>query len=349
MHNLDVALALVLLALFALERYRRIVEAQRRVQMLARERACMQAAVGRLGDALAARLDLRALSEVVLHGSVEALDCEAGRICMSGPPIEPLALDLGVGGDAPALRAASERAHLHEAACQLVSRGVWALGLPFDFLSEAGPVRGTIAVARSDRPFQDDERALIEGLVGSARQAAGAIAAHEILRRQASTDSLTRLGNRRKLSVDLEQRLAAAVAQRPLTLALFDLDGFKRYNDTFGHPAGDAMLERLSRRLEAAVAPHGSAYRLGGDEFCALIAVAPELVAETVASLSAALSAVGPEYELSASHGLAALPEEATTLTDAMEVADERMYSRKRDRTRRSVPARALPSAARPA
>ena len=52
---------------------------------------------------------------------------------------------------------------------------------------------------------------------------------------------------------------------------LFDLDGFKSYNDTFGHPAGDALLTRLGSKLAAAVAPHGSAYRLGGDEFCALL------------------------------------------------------------------------------
>src|SRR5256885_16279346 len=53
-------------------------------------------------------------------------------------------------------------------------------------------------------------------------------------------------------------------------LVLFDLDGFKGYNDTFGHPAGDALLARLGRALSEAVASHGNAYRLGGDEFCIL-------------------------------------------------------------------------------
>ena len=52
---------------------------------------------------------------------------------------------------------------------------------------------------------------------------------------------------------------------------LYDLNGFKRYNDTYGHPAGDALLERLSGRLNAIVSPHGTAYRMGGDEFCVLI------------------------------------------------------------------------------
>ena len=53
-------------------------------------------------------------------------------------------------------------------------------------------------------------------------------------------------------------------------LALFDLDGFKHYNDTFGHPAGDALLCRLGANLEAFLGARGQAFRMGGDEFCAL-------------------------------------------------------------------------------
>ena len=51
---------------------------------------------------------------------------------------------------------------------------------------------------------------------------------------------------------------------------MFDLDGFKAYNDSFGHPAGDALLVRLGRNLTAAVGHSASAYRMGGDEFCVL-------------------------------------------------------------------------------
>ena len=53
-------------------------------------------------------------------------------------------------------------------------------------------------------------------------------------------------------------------------LALFDLDGFKSYNDAFGHPAGDALLVRLGRNLAGYLDGRGTAYRMGGDEFCAL-------------------------------------------------------------------------------
>ena len=59
-------------------------------------------------------------------------------------------------------------------------------------------------------------------------------------------------------------------------LYLFDLNGFKRYNDTFGHPAGDELLIRLGSALQAAVGEDGTAYRIGGDEFCLLLTCAED-------------------------------------------------------------------------
>src|SRR5205823_2762725 len=76
----------------------------------------------------------------------------------------------------------------------------------------------------------------------------------ETSRREALTDSLTALANRRKLLVDLEAEIESASEEEPRMLVLFDLNGFKTYNDTFGHPAGDALLARLAGKLAAAVA-----------------------------------------------------------------------------------------------
>src|SRR5215207_628953 len=69
-------------------------------------------------------------------------------------------------------------------------------------------------------------------------------------RTEALADALTGLGNRRALARELDHRLAAADDGDPLVLVLFDLDGFKQYNDTFGHPAGDALLTRLGAALK---------------------------------------------------------------------------------------------------
>ena len=92
-------------------------------------------------------------------------------------------------------------------------------------------------------------------------------------RRLALTDPLTGLGNRRQLMEDLKLACSLGRANESWQLVLYDLNGFKRYNDTYGHPAGDALLARLSDKLRAIVAAHGTAYRMGGDEFCVLAQV----------------------------------------------------------------------------
>jgi diguanylate cyclase (GGDEF)-like protein len=136
-------------------------------------------------------------------------------------------------------------------------------------------------------------------------------------RADATTDKLTGLPNRRALTDDLDDALAGG---RDHTLVFFDLDGFKTYNDTFGHAAGDALLGRLASKL--------GGYRLGGDEFCLLVRGALTERSPEVADAVAALS----EGSITASHGLVLIPSEAATASDALQLADQRMYSRKRRR-----------------
>jgi two-component system cell cycle response regulator len=151
-------------------------------------------------------------------------------------------------------------------------------------------------------------------------------------RGEANTDELTGLGNRRQLANDLESELHQVSAQRPLLLALFDLNGFKSYNDTFGHPAGDALLARLGSALARAVEGHGRAYRMGGDEFCVL-AVAPiERHVEIAATSRAALSERGNGFRITAALGIASLDAPDADPTDALREADRRMYAEKNGR-----------------
>jgi diguanylate cyclase (GGDEF)-like protein len=148
----------------------------------------------------------------------------------------------------------------------------------------------------------------------------------EASQRQALTDPLTGLGNRRRLLADLDEAVAAGA---PEVLALFDLDGFKAYNDTFGHPAGDALLRRLAERLAAAVNGRGRAYRMGGDEFCVLLAVAPAEREAAIARAVDALSEDGESFAVRPSHGVIDVPAEASTAAEALRIADHRMYARK--------------------
>jgi diguanylate cyclase (GGDEF)-like protein len=148
-------------------------------------------------------------------------------------------------------------------------------------------------------------------------------------RDEALTDALTGLGNRRALGRALEASMAALDPERPLVLALFDLDGFKHYNDTFGHPAGDALLARLGRSLAAFMDGRGDVFRMGGDEFCALFAVGEEGADPVVEGAARALSEFGEGFAVSCSHGAALLPGEADTPADALRLADQRMYAHK--------------------
>src|SRR5262245_14980404 len=148
-------------------------------------------------------------------------------------------------------------------------------------------------------------------------------------RREAVTDSLTGLRNRRGLMVDLERELAAATEASPRAVVLFDLDGFKEYNDAFGHLAGDDLLARLGERLAAAVSGRGRAYRLGGDEFCVLVEPRSADVELLVGACISALSEHGEGFVVEASHGSVVVPLEATTPQEALQLADRRMYARK--------------------
>jgi diguanylate cyclase (GGDEF)-like protein len=186
------------------------------------------------------------------------------------------------------------------------------------------------------RPAHADGRVFVDGVVWDVtRQVENELAlarAREQLELLASLneqhalhDSLTQLGNRRKLLPRLEAALASG---DPWLMVLFDLDGFKQYNDTFGHPAGDALLIRLAGRLVKAV-PTGSAFRLGGDEF--LVLTRADVDVEELLAVSAhALTEEGDGFTIGASFGAVFIPEETTDASTALHLCDQRLYNEKR-------------------
>jgi two-component system, cell cycle response regulator len=144
-------------------------------------------------------------------------------------------------------------------------------------------------------------------------------------------DHLTGLSNRGKLIYDLD-RIFGSERTSPHLLAILDLDGFKAYNDAFGHPAGDALLVRLGHQLAAAVGEGGTAYRMGGDEFAMLIPGDAVQAAPSVEAGAAALCEHGEGFEVTCSSGSAELPAEARNRTAALQLADQRMYRQKDSR-----------------
>ncbi|HET9164002.1 MAG TPA: GGDEF domain-containing protein [Solirubrobacterales bacterium] len=155
---------------------------------------------------------------------------------------------------------------------------------------------------------------------------------NKVLLEEVRTDQLTGLGNRGRLQVDLPAHLARASEEKPVLLLLFDLNGFKHFNDTFGHPAGDELLTKLGGQLRDALGDGGVAYRIGGDEFCVLLTCARERFDALTLAATAALSATGPGYEVGASWGAVEAPREESEPKPAMQLADVRMYAQKESR-----------------
>ncbi|WP_205699258.1 HD domain-containing phosphohydrolase [Conexibacter sp. SYSU D00693] len=160
------------------------------------------------------------------------------------------------------------------------------------------------------------------------RAAAAVVEHHRLLRQarhEALTDALTGLGNRRRLLAELETAFASG---RPHALVFLDLDGFKTYNDTYGHQAGDVLLQRIGQALVHAAGRDGTVHRSGGDEFFVLVDGADDVQARAELLAGAAVQR-GDGFLITATFGWASLPAEACEPDQALHVADERMYRRK--------------------
>ncbi|HYP55471.1 MAG TPA: GGDEF domain-containing protein [Solirubrobacterales bacterium] len=172
---------------------------------------------------------------------------------------------------------------------------------------------------------------------------------------QVQTDPLTGLGNRGRMQIDLDTATARATAEQPVSLVFLDLNGFKRYNDTHGHPAGDALLIRLGRALSEAIGHDGTAYRVGGDEFCALLSCEADRFDIVIRRAATAITDSGGKLGVDASLGAAVIPTEVPDAAEALRLADVRMYAQKELRRAREdrgaewpVPTASRPSAVEP-
>ena len=136
---------------------------------------------------------------------------------------------------------------------------------------------------------------------------------NKTLLKQVRTDSLTGLGSRGRVQLDLPARFAEATVEDPISLVLLDLNGFKHFNDSFGHPAGDTLLIRFGAALRDAVGSAGTAYRFGGDEFCLLPDLPPRPIRRSHRGRGPrAQRPPAPVYDINASWGSIEIPAEAT-------------------------------------
>jgi diguanylate cyclase (GGDEF)-like protein len=157
------------------------------------------------------------------------------------------------------------------------------------------------------------------------------------LRRQALTDDLTGLPNRRALYADVPERLAARPL-RPGALLLLDLDRFKEVNDSLGHDVGDRLLIQVGTRLSAHLRAGDLLARLGGDEFAVFLDNAgPEQAVAVAVKLRAALAESftleGIALQADVSIGIALFPDQGDDLKVLLRKADMAMYKAKTARS----------------
>jgi diguanylate cyclase (GGDEF)-like protein len=280
-------LTIAALALTAMLLARRWRPAARRTQ----DRGGHRSPVALVGDVFAAAHDPRALLPVILETAVAAMDTPGGRVLWDGDEIAAI-------GSPPAAG----------------NRLVFALDEPDE--SAAGGRQIELYAPRGG--FTATAREIAEALVAQGRIALENARLHTVVRRQAVTDELTDLANRRRFMEVLEYEVArAARFGSPLALVLFDLDHFKQINDRYGHQIGDDVLRSTAEAIRNRVRETDLPARIGGEEFAIILAGTDIEGAFTMAEefridLSQQVKVEGADWTVTASFGVAALHDNET-------------------------------------
>ena len=162
------------------------------------------------------------------------------------------------------------------------------------------------------------------------------------VRREARTDELTGLANRRAFNEAFAATLRHRDPQDRLALLILDLDNFKDVNDTLGHHYGDELLTLVAPRLQHALRSGDQIARIGGDEFALLLAGAGSGLAVQVAErlragLRRPLTVAGQELVVTGSIGIAVFPDHGTDPAELLRHADLAMYDAKNTRTGQTI------------
>jgi diguanylate cyclase (GGDEF)-like protein len=277
-----------------------------RLEELAAERGRVRDAIARFGEALAATHDPYALLPVIVGSTVEATGAAGGRLVVDGKEI-------------------ARDGNPDEGGRPLV--------IP---LGSEGRESGVLYLAPRGMDFSDEARELAHWLGSQASVALENARLHRLVERQANTDGLTELPNRRHFEEALEAEISRAERfGGGLALVLADLDDFKQVNDRYGHQAGDDVLRTFAGILRDTVREIDLPARYGGEEFAVLL---PQTDIEGAHNLAERLRRAlasrpmttqpGSLVAVTASFGVASFPDAATPAA-LFASADDALYQAK--------------------
>lgn len=196
-----------------------------------------------------------------------------------------------------------------------------------------GEVIGSVLV-QHERSIEGDAQSTLRESVAQAAPVVGNLRNLAIAELRAATDALTGLPNKRAAHATLSRLVALATrTQSPLTAMLLDLDHFKKINDTYGHGAGDEALAAAASAITSAIRESDFAARYGGEEFLILLpstdADGARITGEKIRrSVETTMIAAVPQG-ITASIGIAVMPEDATTGDALVRRADRALYAAK--------------------
>jgi diguanylate cyclase (GGDEF)-like protein len=280
---------------------------EQRLRELDAERGRVRATIARFGEALAATHDPYALLPVIAQNAVEATGAAGARLIVNGR-------EIAREGDP--------------------ENGGRPLEIP---LGTDGRENGVLYLTPKEADFSDEARELAHWLGSQASIALENARLHRLVERQANTDGLTELPNRRHFEEAIEAEISRAERfEGGLALVLADLDDFKQVNDRFGHQAGDEVLQTFADILRTTVREIDLPSRYGGEEFAVLLPQtdlegALQLAERLRRALAARPMATHPGglVAVTASFGVAAYPD-APTPAALFAAADEALYRAKR-------------------
>jgi diguanylate cyclase (GGDEF)-like protein len=317
-----------LLAALAADRGARIRDAVDRLDQLTEERARLDRAIHRIGEAFASKLDRTALIDIGLRTAVEALGAQFGRAKLAGETIDHVSAPVTPAEAVAAAELAAERA------------GGLRVTHHSGYVAMAQPLaeRELLVVARRGEAFTQEEQVLFGYLARQTALAIENVALHDQLRRQATVDELTGLANHRRFQEALQHEVArTSRSGRPTGLALVDVDDYKALNDTFGHQFGDQVLTAVAQVVAGQCRATDVAARFGGDELAVVLSdtdldgawTTGEGIRRAVEGLELQLPDGSP-LRLTVSVGVSALEPEVGDAATLVEAADIALYGAKR-------------------